>query len=194
MFRLLDGISFVNGEMGSGKSLYATFRSLVFHGLGRQIFSNSKSLKVPHTHVDLDELLNEAEYPHWNTDTPKYFFLDEIKTIADGYAAPSSKDIRQLRILFTQFRKRHAIVDYLDQLETGGAYFLRRLTNYVVECEASRHFGEEEPYKIAYRWARINRTIMLSNNKHGGWIWNRQHLRAIYPYYDTFEIIEAPTL
>lgn len=193
MFRVLDGISFVYGDMGSGKSLYGAFRSdLMYSVFKREIYSNSRSLKVPHKHVDIDELIDEAENPHWDKDTKKYFFLDEVKTIADGYSPPTTDTIRKLRILFTQFRKRHAIVDYCDQLETGPQYFLRRLTNYIVSCDADRHFGEENPYRIVYRWLQIKRDMMVTKIRHGAWAWDKQVIEAIGNLYNTYEIIEAP--
>ena len=190
------GITFIYGEMGSGKTLLGAWRAYLAYSRDKEIYTNVKSLRIPHTYVDLWELLDEAEKPKWDTLKKKWFLLDEIQTIADGYAPPSNSYIRKLRILFSQFRKRHAKLDFVSQFPTGAHFSLRTLTNCIIACDA--HYPpdndeDEPPTRIDYYWQDIKRT-RLGHIPHGNFYFDQRDLHELFQLnlYDTFEVIESP--
>jgi len=188
-----QGLTFIYGDMGSGKSLHGVLDAYIAYSLGHKVYSNMKSLRVPHEFVDLWTLLEEAEHPRLGGQEKKFMLLDEVQTIADGYAPPSNPYIRKLRILFSQFRKRHINLDYISQFSTGPHYSLRHLTNNLIACDAIYNFGEDEPIRIDYYWTELKRHGM-SKMRHGAYSWTRDMFTFLYPLYDTFEITEAPTI
>lgn len=188
-----QGLTFIYGEMGSGKTLMGVLDAIIAYSLGWKVYSNVKSLKVPNTYVDLWSLLDEAEHPKLGGEEKKFMLLDEVQTIADGYSPPSSPYIRKLRILFSQFRKRHIYLDYISQFATGPHFSLRHLTNTLIACDATYTFGDNEPIRIDYYWTELKRHRM-GRIRHGVYSWTREMFRFLYPYYDTYEITEAPEI
>ena len=188
------GLTFIYGEMGSGKTLLGALRAYIQWSKGREIYTTVQSLRIPHVDVDLWRLLDEAENPKWDSVAKKWFLLDEIQTIADGYAPPSNKYIRQLRILFSQFRKRHAKLDFVSQFPTGAHFSLRTLTNTIIQCDAK--YPEEDddapPYQIDYYWQDIVRNRQTTP-PHGHFTFDRKDLQDLFKLklYNTFEVIES---
>lgn len=167
--------------------------AVIAYSLGWEVFTNIKSLKIPNTYVDLWSLLDEAENPKLENNKNKFMLLDEVQTIADGYSPPSSPYIRKLRILFSQFRKRHINLDYISQFATGAHFSLRHLTNTLIACDAQYNVGDNEPVRIDYYWTELKRH-RVNKVRHGVYSWDRTMIRYLYPYFNTYEVTEAPEI
>ena len=189
-----EGVNFYLWRDGFWKNTTRSFKGL--HTVVKRKRNIHKRAVVKDTHVDVDlwRLLDEAENPKWDSVAKKWFLLDEIQTIADGYAPPSNKYIRQLRILFSQFRKRHAKLDFVSQFPTGAHFSLRTLTNTIIQCDAK--YPEEDddapPYQIDYYWQDIVRNRQTTP-PHGHFTFDRKDLQDLFKLklYNTFEVIES---
>ncbi len=126
------------GDMGSGKTCYATALLWQDHLLGRRIVANYR-LQFPHRLMSFDELKTFPADLHDST-----VVMDELGTGADSYSFMSqgNKDITKL---VTQIRKRDSLVYYTVQRFKFITKRLRDLTDgFVLFEDLDKHLDHRK--------------------------------------------------
>jgi len=193
---------FFYGQTGSGKTWSMVKEALIDFLLGRTIYGNLQSLKLPYYYVGLEELIDMVsnEELDVNNATPKTLLLDEIHTLFDGRRSQSRANI-DFSSFVSQCRKRRFNVYYTSQWVSGADTRIRTLTTELVRCIPPFDINDyglgdastPEPKSIEHRIVNIS-DLQEGNPKVKRKIYPRWKLRPIYKFYDTYEVIRPSEL
>jgi len=163
----------ITGDFGAGKTLYMTFLGRVYHDQeGMHIFANYKQKAVDYTPIQFRELRTFPDDVHDGV-----LLMDEGQVDADAYNF-WKKGVQDMTHFITQLRKRNLILLYTAPRFSKVVKSLRDYTNYEV-----RVYSKEEGVVTALTYKREEGfPPVLINDK-------TYILRAIYPLYDTKQII-----
>lgn len=161
----------ITGNFGAGKTLLATFLALTYkanHNMN--IFSNYKFVGVDYRKVTFEEV---AKMPDWLRNG--VLVLDEMQIGADSYNS-MGKNVKLLTTFITQIRKRDIILVITTQRFKMVAKRIRLLINYYIEVESvAKGVIKARTYDLP------NGYILLNTKTY--------NLKAVYPFYDTTEVI-----
>jgi len=167
----------IEGDVGSGKTLIATYIALEDETLkDRPIYSNYK-LNLSNYIELFPETLNELE------DKSALVLIDEAYIWLE--ARTSGKEInRYLTYILFQLRKRKLDIILTNQLlETIDTRF-RQMRNYQIECE--RIGPRDDPTAFRYLIGEVN---TKKRKKPRTFTMPVSFARTIYPLFDTYERI-----
>lgn len=188
---------FFYGQTGSGKTLSVVKEVVKDYLLGRDIYGNLDSLKIPYYKVDLEDLILMVsnEELDTNDEKPKSLLLDEIHTMFDGRRSSSRHNI-DFSAFISQCRKRRFNVYYTSQWISGADTRIRTLTSELIRCIPHINYNDvgygdistPEPIAIEHRIMDIT-DLMEGNNRVRRKVYPRWRNRPFYKFYDTYEVI-----
>ena len=188
---------FFYGQTGSGKTWSAVKETVKDVLLGRDAYSNMKSLKFRYYYVDLEDLILmvQDEQLDVNNNTPKTLLLDEIHTMFDGRKSQSKANI-DFSAFISQCRKRKFNVYYTSQWVSGADTRIRTLTTELIRCIPYFNPNDvglgdastPEPIKIEHRISNVV-DLMEGIHRVKRKIYPRWRMRPFYQFYDTYEVI-----
>lgn len=166
----------IEGNVGTGKTLYLVRCLLKDHLNGRPIHTNLKLKGIPYTYFDIDEFLSGDNNDKLHNAT---IGLDEITVMMDCRVG-SSKQNLLMGYLVLQSRKRDIDIYYTTQsLDLVDYKRLVKYTNYIVMCSNINNEDMDD--------YRMYSFFDVYNEKFTSKIMD---ITPYYKYYDTNQIIE----
>lgn len=166
-------ITCILGQRGAGKTLFMTYLAHLYHGEGKNIFSNFTLNDIPFNHITFEEL---ASLPDKLNNA--VVFLDEIQVGADAYEV-FKRSNKMITVFATQLRKRKITLFYSTQVFSMVTKRMRLQTNYIIEFEPQKQIGLVKGRIFEYNTSNFQeyiKTIELD-------------LKGYFNSYDTNEVI-----
>ena len=166
----------IEGNVGTGKTLYLVRCLKKDHDNGRPIYTNLKLKNIPYKPFDIDKFLSgESDKELYNATIG----IDEITVYMDCRVS-SSKHNLLMGYLVLQSRKRDIDIYYTTQsLDLVDYKRLVKYTNYIVSCDKF----EDEKLENYRKYQFFDVYHETSTEK-------AMDITPYYKYYDTNQIIE----
>lgn len=177
-------IDFLQGHLGSGKSLRMVMQAYLDYYTGRILLANFHFKHLKYFYVRRSSLLEML--PQLNPDRSYTLFLDEAQVEVDGRNF-WKEDNKEFSYFIAQVRKRNINVYYASQWKKGAETRIRELTDYWTRCKAIRNNLDANPKTNLLGF--MYRKLSIEEDTVQRYFIPVKVAEFFYKYYDTKEVI-----